>query len=183
MTPADIVAEHRCGHTPRQENIDWFLSRDVPVLALARSYGGEFDFLLMADVIFLGDGHFDFARDCPEARDVRAVCTFLVRDAAGDVADIVAWSSKFRCLASWLGRAALLGEEQLWWPRLGDPLIVHADPLSWLQASRRGVVVVNPVQAAPLLREAGTLGVAKDQHGRKLRALVRQPPVRILVAA
>jgi hypothetical protein len=180
MTPAEIVAEHQQGHTPRQATIDWFLSRDVPILALARSFDDGFDTLLIADVVFLDVSRFEFARYGSKAADVRPACTFVARDAAGDVVDLVAWC-RTGGPASWLGRAALLGEEQLWWPRLGEPLVVHPDPLSWLQASRRGVVIVDERQAAPLLRDAGVLGAASVKHGHQLAALTRPPRARILV--
>ena len=76
------------------------------------------------------------------------------------------WRQGF--VGSWLGRVGLLGEEQLDGPRLGAPLQVHPDPLAWLRAGRDGVVIVDPVRAAPMLRDAGPLEVASFGERRSL---------------
>lgn len=104
-------------------------------------------------------------------------------DGGGFLADLVAWQPRTGVLASWLGRVALLGEEQVCGPRWGDePLILHANPLAWLRASREGAVVLNPSQAAPLLRDVGPLEVATVEEGLRLRAMLSVKPPRIVVA-
>ncbi len=82
-------------------------------------------------------------------------------------------------VGSWLGRAGLLGAENLW--RARDILVVHADPMSWLRAGRDGVVVVDPVRAAPMLRDAGTMEVGSQAERRGLADMLTVKLPRILV--
>ncbi len=45
--------------------------------------------------------------------------------------------------------------------------------LSWLRAGREGVVVVDPIRAAPMLRDAGPIEVASFGERRILVDLMR----------
>jgi len=182
LSPADIIAEHRLGRTPHQAAIDWLGARGVPPMALARSYAGEFTFVNLDDVVFLDGGAFEFGRYCDKAEPEPAL-TILARDVCGDACDIVAWAANANRIATWLGRAALLGEDELWRPRLSDGLAVHAGMLPWLQAHRCGVVILDKLRAAPLLRETGTLMVSSMEQGRTLRKMLELPPPCILVPA
>jgi len=182
MSPADIAAEHNRGRVPHQAAIDWFARQGVTALGglATKMWTGAFDFVLIDDVVFLDGGAFEFARHTDKAEPEPA-CTILARDMCGDAYDVVAWAANANRIARWLGRASLLGEDELYAPRLLDGLPVHAGPLEWLQARRRGVVILNKLRAAPLLRDAGPLLVPSAEHGRVLHKMLQTPPPRILV--
>jgi archaeosine-15-forming tRNA-guanine transglycosylase len=76
----------------------------------------------------------------------------------------------------------MLGEEQVFAPRIVEALLVHPDPLAWMRNGRRGVVVVDRPQAVALLRNAGTLIAADLDQGRQLREALETPPPRILIS-
>ena len=107
--------------------------------------------------------------------------TFVCWDAFGDPQDICAWQPATGKIATWFGRAALLGEDNLNAPQLEGGLQVHPDALDWFRAKRSGVVILDRQRAAPMLRDAGTLIASSPEHGRKLQELLRVPPPRILV--
>jgi hypothetical protein len=60
---------------------------------------------------------------------------------------------------------------------------VHENPLDWLRAGRRGVCIVDPQRAAPLLRLSEPLGVTREAYGRRLRQALTPPAPRIVVAS
>jgi hypothetical protein len=95
--------------------------------------------------------------------------------------DLIAWTPRLNCTASWLGRVALLGEDELLAPRLDDEqaLMVHETPLAWLIAGRQGVVIVDPRKAAPILREAEPLKTHSIAFSRRILTLatLRTPRV------
>jgi hypothetical protein len=80
-----------------------------------------------------------------------------------------------------LGRAALMGEDQLFAPCLTEGLQIHETPLEWFKGNRAGVVVVDKSRAAPKLREAAPLLAASFEHGKKLQEMLRVAAPRILV--
>ena len=84
-------------------------------------------------------------------------------------------------MASWLGRAPVLDLEHLDASRFARPLAVHPDPFAWLRAERERICIVDPAQAAPLLRDAGEIEVGSFAERRWLLDLmaVRLPPVRV----
>ena len=92
--------------------------------------------------------------------------------AGGQTVDLVAFrAGAAGFVAPWLGRAGLLGEEHL--DRARDVLVVHATPLDWLRDNRRGVVVVDPVRAASMLRAAGRLEVGTYPERQRLLEMMR----------
>jgi hypothetical protein len=133
-------------------------------------------------VVFLDDNIFDFA-DETHGGSASEAMLLLARDEFGEPADIVAWKPKAQRLAAWYGNAPLLGMEQLQAPRLDSngALKVFADPLEWLLHERDGVVIVNPVRAAPLLRAAEPLQANSTAFGRRIAEIVNLKPPRILV--
>ena len=144
---------------------------------------GAFDALQVADVIFRPGGRFEFSRDVREMRGHVAGVIIPVRDECGDLLDLAAWNVDGGKLALWRGVASMLGAENIFAPRLGEPLLVHETPLDWLRAGRRGVYIVDLQRAAPLLRLSEPLGVAREAHGRRLRQALAIPAPRIVVAS
>jgi hypothetical protein len=144
---------------------------------------GAFDSVQVADVIFRHGGRFDFSREVRELRGHVAGVLIPVRDEAGDLVDVAAWNIDDGALALWRGTASMLGAENIFAPRLGEPLLVHETLLDWLRDGRRGVYIIDPQRAAPLLRLSGPLGVKRDAHGRRLRQALTIPAPQIVVAS
>jgi hypothetical protein len=133
-----------------------------------------------ARVVMHGDC-FEFAAHDPDEQAVDAL-VFLARDDAGEPADLVAWSPKSDRLAAWWG-IPMLGMECLgdWRIDPNGAIEVFDDPLKWLVAERNGLVVVSFANAAPILRECGSLKVGSATFGRRLANLINPKPPRILV--
>jgi hypothetical protein len=148
-----------------------------------RASGRFLDALQVADVIFLEGERFDFAAEVGALRGTVAAIAFPLFDECGDLVDLAAWNVDGGRLALWRGVASMLGAENIFAPRLGQPLLVHETPLDWLRAGRRGVFIVDPQRAAPLLRLAEPLGVKREAHGRSLRQVLTIPAPRIVVAS
>ncbi len=123
---------------------------------------------------------FDFTDEACDEGAVRSL-VFLARDESGDPLDLVAWSRKTNRLASWYGRAALLGLESRWAPRIGaEGLRICFDPLAWLVAERDGVVIIDPESARwQLARES--LVVSDVAFGRHVHATLRLPDPKVYV--
>jgi hypothetical protein len=87
--------------------------------------------------------------------------------------DLVAFDRT--CIASLLGRTAMLREDVLTDGPEDVPVPVHSDGLAWLRAIRLGLVVIDPALAA--YRRAGRLILAEEtQRGVELRrSLVLAP--------
>jgi hypothetical protein len=105
---------------------------------------------------------------------------FLARDPNREPIDLAAWAPP-RPPATWLGQGALLGE-RLFGFRRHTHLRVHEDVMQWLRAACIGVVIVDPRNAAPLLRRAEPLVTASVEFGVKLRRMLAVPPPQILIA-
>jgi hypothetical protein len=148
-----------------------------------RASGRFLDALQVTDVIFLESERFDFAAEVGALRGTVAAIAFPVFDEFGEIIDLAVWNVDGGKLALWRGVASMLGAENVFAPRLGQPLLAHETPLEWLRAGRRGVVVVDPQRAAPLLRLAEPLGVKREAHGRSLRQALTIPAPRIVVAS
>ena len=146
-------------------------------LEVARGY---FDRLFVETVIFANSGRFEFARICADQRGARVAVVFAVRDAADEVVDLAALDLTSGALATWLGRAAMLGEDYVLYPRFG-PLQVYETAVEWL-CDARGVFIINAKRAAPAL-ELHTLAVTDRRAGRALRTALTPspPPLRIVV--
>jgi hypothetical protein len=147
------------------------------------NWHGAFDALQVADVIFRPGGWFDFSSEVGTARGSVAGVIIPLRDECGDIVDLAAWNPDDGALALWRGAASMLGAENIFAPRLGEPLLAHETPLDWLRAGRQGVFIVDPQRAAPLLRLSEPLGVAGEAHGRRLRQDLTIPAPRIVVAS
>jgi hypothetical protein len=167
-----------CAHL-RQSDIDRLLASGVPPLALAQGPRG-IGFALARDRIVphREARRFEFTRYDETAGEEVCSLVVLALDAGGVPVDLVAFhAGATPFVGSWLGRVGLLGEEQI--RRARDVLQVHATPLDWFRAGREGVCVVDPVRAAPMLRDAGTMAVATPYERRRLveTISVRLPPI------
>ena len=170
----------RCA-TLRQADIDGFLSAGVDIVSLVQGFDGS-GLAIQRDrvVVHPAGRRFEFSRFSRGAfLDVSAFI-LVALDREGEIVDLVAFRGGENSFAgSWLGRTGMLGEEQL--DRARDELRVHGDVLSWLRAGRQGVVVVDPVRAAPMLRDAGSMVVGSWEEKRRLADMlsVKLPPIAV----
>ena len=162
------------GRPLSQRHIDGLLSTGISPMALVKTYAGDYSLVSRDMVVMMGDT-FEFGRFMSHGEAVQAF-TFLCMDQDGEPADIAAWRPPE--LALWLGRVAMLGEEQALAPRLTGPLRVHRDVTAWFQAERQGVFVVDYRRAAHVF-EGETLGVGTVEHAAELRTrlTIPAPPV------
>jgi len=144
---------------------------------------GAFDALQSSDLLFRPAGRFNLAREVGAVFGLVSAIIIPVHDETGDLVDLAAWNPDDAALALWRGMASMLGAENIFAPRFGEPLLVHETPLDWLRAGRHGVYIVDPQRAAPLLRLSEPLGVAGEAHGRRLRQALTIPAPRIVVAS
>ncbi|MER2269802.1 hypothetical protein [Methylobacterium oxalidis] len=139
-------------------------------------------------VIWLQNGRFSFEEQLPDSHvgvgGDRAFL-FLVEASDGQAMDIVAWDPATGRLATWLGEAWALGQNALLQQHtLADsaPLVWRTVP-AWLNAGRRGLVVIRLQVAVLHLRGANTLIAEDVPHGRQLKRLSGANGSRIMVPA
>jgi len=113
-----------------QRQLDWLRDRGVMTHALT-----EPDPVLTARVAFTKTGTFDVVSVDEEG--VRALL-ILCHGVVGEPNDIAAWPPRTGNIGMWLGRAGLIGEDEILQPRLGAPLRIFREPLWWLKSGRRG---------------------------------------------
>ncbi|WP_375460586.1 hypothetical protein [uncultured Enterovirga sp.] len=137
-------------------------------------------------VVFGDDGRFSFEQHerSLSVRSARAFL-FLIEDMHGEPSDIVAWQPALSRVASWRGTAWGIGQSEAYAMRMAehDGLPVWRNPLDWLRAGRRGVVIMRPRLAAAWLNDAGPLVAEDFEHARELRTALTRPAPRILVPA
>jgi hypothetical protein len=134
-------------------------------------------------VVFPPNDRFEFARYARDASDAAVAVVFHAPDELGNPLDLAAWEPETGHLALWLGRVAMLGQDNLYGWRVGEPLVVHETALEWLQAGREGVLIIDPQRASPLLRMVEPLGVRCPEFGRQLQAALTIRAPRIVAAA
>jgi hypothetical protein len=137
--------------------------------------------LCFESVVFLPGGRFEFARDVLDASGAVVAIVFPAPDDLSQLLDIAAWDPETGRLALLLGRVAMLGQDNLYGWRLGEPLAMHETPLDWLKADREGVFVIDPERASPLLRRVEPLGVKRASFGRRMREAMTIRAPRIVV--
>jgi hypothetical protein len=141
---------------------------DIRVLRL-----GDIDEPRLARVEYRGNPErFEFVDDGGQGAMI-----FAALDQLGVPVDLCAWSPP-RATALWLGHGALLGAERVLAPRIHEHyLMVHESPLAWLRASRKGVVVLDMNNAAPLLRDQRLLVTSPDYGAELEEALTLRPKI------
>jgi hypothetical protein len=138
--------------------------------------------LYVEPVMFQPNDRFEFARDARDASDAGVAVVFRAPDDLGNPLDLAAWEPETGRLALLLGRVSMLGQDNVYGWRVGEPLVVHETALEWLQAGRQGVFIIDPQRASPLLRMVEPLGVKRPEFGRRLQAALTIRPPRIVVA-
>jgi hypothetical protein len=179
--PSDIIeAWQECPPLP-QKHIDRLLAAGVSEDALACD-PGDYGFAIAFDRVAFDGPHFAFERHLRQPDDnCTSALIFVGRDECGETADLVAWRGEQ--LASWTTRARVLGQQNVFGPRVGSPaLAIHPGPLEWLRADRHGCVLIDAERARWLLTSAGPLLAASIEHGRDLRSALTFSP-EILIPA
>ena len=173
----------RCA-TLRQADLDGFLSAGVDVMSLVQSFDGSGLAIQRDRVVVHPVGRrFEFSRFSRGAFLDISAFILVALNPEGEFTDLVAFrGGENGFAASWLGRIGMLGEEQL--DRARDELRVHGNVTSWLRAGREGVVVIDPVRAAPMLRDAGSMVVESWEEKRRLADMlsVKLPPIAVEAA-
>lgn len=162
----------------------WRHLHDLGIRSGGMNGSRPLDALCVEEVVFLDGGRFEFCRDAGYGGR-RVAIIIPARDEFGDLADLAAWHIESGKLALWRGRAAMFGAENVYAPRLGEPLKVDETVRDWLRAGREGVFVIDGARqrAAALLRMAEPLGVRTEAFGRRLREALTIRAPRIVVAA
>jgi hypothetical protein len=163
-------------HEPTWRQL-WALGVDLYAAA------GYFDRLFVEAVVVDNAGGFEFSRNCADQRGSVVAVVFAVRDATGEVVDLAALDLTSGALATWRGRAAMLGEDYVLRPRFG-PLPVYTTAVEWL-CDARGVFIIDAKRAAPVL-ELHTLATVDRRAGIALRAALAKGtrrPLKIMIPA
>ena len=182
MLPEAFHEWKRCDRL-RQSDLDRLIASGIPLMALAGNVDGS-GFCIARDKIVPdhAGSRFEFARYDETAGEGVSALIVLALGRDGSPLDVVAFhGGPAPFVGSWLGRAGLLGEENL--DRARDALTVHADPMAWLRAEREGVCIVDPVQAAAVLRDAGEIEVGSHSERRRLIDMMAVRLPRVLVRA
>jgi hypothetical protein len=112
----------------------------------------------------------------------QAVLAFIVHDADETPTDVVAVAmSNPQRFGTRKGQSGLLGESYLR-SNSTEPCALFRNPLEWLQSEGRGICVLNPIVAAPLIAAAKCDLVAPDlEHGRRVLQSGAVPAQKLLV--
>ena len=133
----------------------------------------KFSELRWARVIFDAP-FFSFAAESDV--DVAFAYVVIARDELGGAYDIVAFASDGR-VASYLGRASVLGRCLMLEPRGDEPIRVFKTVFDWLRGGRKGVVILDWDQAAVLLHWYSLcVGPGELEFGRQLQAQLTVAP-------
>ena len=180
-----ILAEfHRYGESPTAEILAAGERDGVRWSEIARRVeAGLLHGPRLARVLLFPDPpSFEFAK-AVERHDGQLALIFVALAEGGGPLDLVAWVAG-QPVRSWLGRAALLGVENLSAPQMNDePVLVHFDALSYLRNACRGVLVIEPHRAAERLRWCSELAVSNRQDRSRLQFLLRPKIPRIEIVS
>jgi hypothetical protein len=171
------VTLERHARVPRQSQIDWLCANGVESIAIAKTWRGAYDFIYTAEVVFHHD-HFEFERRYADEGFAKALL-FLARHENRDPLDIVAWQPLIGYLVPWLGRASVLGAENLRVFHSSPGPTIRRSPLEWLRHRRHGLVIVDEAKARRFLLDHGGPFCADNRdHGLELeRALTFKPEI------
>ncbi len=134
---------------------------------------------VMAAPIVVSGKYFDIAAADEDA--TRAILV-LARDRFNPI-DVVAWQPKAGKVFTMWSRACMLGEDELYQPRLetNGGLRVFREPLAWFLANRRGIVILDVKAAAGRLEALGPLIAEDANHAIWLQRNLARPAPQILV--
>jgi hypothetical protein len=126
----------------------------------------------LARVLFF-ERCFEFADAVGEPQDGDGAMIFVALGEGGVELDLAAWAPP-RPPATWLGRAALLGAENLYrYQPFDTPILVHFEVEAYLRHACRGVLVLDEQRAAETLRRCPRLAVEDVADLRRLEPLLR----------
>jgi hypothetical protein len=165
--PDAVAAYCEEAGAPSSEVMRWWRDQGVSIDALIKPLA-----VLAERAVFQPNGTY-----IPNALG-EFVCVLPAFDGDG-LADVVAWAPKSGRMASRLGIVSMLGEEQAARASgASEPILIWRNPIGWLRACRRGVVILDPERAAVLL--AGLpVSAEDDADARHLRAILKVRPPRI----
>ena len=121
---------------------------------------------------------FDGDRFEPDRKGINALT--LVCFDRGEPIDVIAWSPRTNDLASYLGRAIFLGDEDdafnpaTWFD--GEDLRIHASPIEWLQHERQGVVILDERRAGAILRNVRSVICTDTALAERVHECVQRKP-------
>ncbi|GJE12079.1 hypothetical protein FOHLNKBM_3125 [Methylobacterium longum] len=145
-TPQRIAGTFRAHRPIRPRDVDRLISLGVRPEVLQQSTG-----LRAGYVVWLPRHRFVFEQHLPASHaDVggERALLILVADQIEQAIDIVAWVPATGRLTSWLGRARAVGQVADLPPESQDQMPIWSDPLHWLNAGQRGLVLLGPHPAA-----------------------------------
>lgn len=172
MTSADLLDALNIYTRPlRETEIVRFTAAGVPAAALT-----DPDPVRAARVLIEGR-RFHFPDELRTPDGLTGTFIMPVFDEAGGVCDLAAWVPATGATATWLGVAWALGQHEFPYPisvlRPDGAVHVFRDPIAWLRADRRGIVIVDPAQARwRLLRDGAPLIAQSLEHARVLKQIV-----------
>jgi hypothetical protein len=159
---------------PSQIELNWLIRQGVTWDALVKTWP-----ISACRVQFNGRTFY------PDPNGVRAI-TIAVID-YGEIIDIAAWQPRSGRVASWLGHAFCIDQDQVSNPATffaDGALRVHRTPLEWLRAGRDGIVILRPELSYIYLGRCHRLWVADVQFAARLRRWLQPPTptVEIIIA-
>jgi hypothetical protein len=174
---ADLYETFHAFGRLEQRDLNWLRASGVKPRAMWHPV-----LILRGAVRLVGRALFDPAH--PNDEEAKPAYLLLTRNSVGDPSDIVAWNPRIRFLRSLFGYAQMLGEEEIYAPRLECEgcLRVLCDPLDWLRLNRRGVVLLDGITSAPQLAAVGPLMVEDAAHRAHVLRLITTPSPKIYIA-
>jgi hypothetical protein len=165
ITEAEIGSEHLKGRSLTQNELDQFKTLGIDGLCLGTPWP------VLADSVVFSNNTFEFTRHVGGESSSPAYIIGVL--GFGGLIDLVAWEPASFHIASWLGRAFAISEQQIEAPHL-EPLPVWRSPLEWLRAGRRGIVILRPEIAWSRLADVPVLAETVED-GLELRRLLSPP--------
>jgi hypothetical protein len=146
----------------RQSHIDWLIAQGVPAIAIVMPYAVE-----IARGIRAADGIFE--------HDPLGTLWFVFNEPD----DTICWDPKTGEVATDLGRAFALGQDEIANPgatSLGRWFHIHESPLDWLRAARQGIVVLRWEWAFEQLRDVERIAVPEGLVTRYQKSMKPKLP-------
>ena len=179
MTGLDLEHDFyaHMGRAMRQSDINNLLARNITPMAQTMP-----DMMIAAQVHLHAPGRFCLPQDMRVPAELTGVFLFLCRDEAGDAIDVASWRPSDGAVATMHGVAWCIGEDLLCEPyhvlREDMALAVFRSPLSWLQAERCGICILDYRRASYALRDHYPVLAEDFAHATDLdKALTIRPRI------